>query len=140
MSVASDYVIFLKFIYWRNLFYHWQPNPEIFKSVSLLYTIQYKRGRPQVFCKKGVLKKVSYFSGKSLCRRPGLQLYQKRDSDAGVFLWILRNFLEYLIYRAPLVATSSRTKIWRNVRLQGVCSTVLKTDIFWGCFDRLTLK
>ena len=25
-------------------------------------------------------------------QRTGLQLYQKRDSGTGVFLWILRNF------------------------------------------------
>ena len=32
----------------------------------------------------------------------GLQLYLKRDSDTDVFLWILRNFQEYLFYRTPL--------------------------------------
>ena len=31
-----------------------------------------------------------------------LQLSYKRDSSAGVFLWLLRNFLEHLFYRTPL--------------------------------------
>ena len=35
-----------------------------------------------------------------------LQLYQKRDSGTGVFLWILQNFQEHLFYRTPLVAAS----------------------------------
>ena len=29
--------------------------------------------------------------------RSSLQLYQERDSGTGVFLWILRNFLEHLL-------------------------------------------
>ena len=32
----------------------------------------------------------------------GLQLYLKRVSGTGVFLWILRNFWENLFYRTPL--------------------------------------
>ena len=32
----------------------------------------------------------------------GLQLYWKRDPYTGVFLWILRNFLEHLFYRTTL--------------------------------------
>ena len=36
----------------------------------------------------------------------GLQLYEKRYSNTAVFLWILRNFSEYIFYRIPLVATS----------------------------------
>ena len=31
-----------------------------------------------------------------------LQLYLKRDSGTGVFLWILRNFQEHFFYRTPL--------------------------------------
>ena len=31
-----------------------------------------------------------------------LQLYQKRDSNTGFFMWILQNFWEYLFYRTPL--------------------------------------
>ena len=55
---------------------------------------------PELFCKKGVLKNLAKFTGKQLCRsllynkvagfRPVISL--KRDSDTGVFLWILQNF------------------------------------------------
>ena len=41
----------------------------------------------------------------------GLQLYLKKDSDTGIFLWILRNFWEQLFYRTPLnkeTSTQSR--------------------------------
>ena len=31
----------------------------------------------------------------------GLQLYLKRDSGTGAFLWILRNFQEHVFYRTP---------------------------------------
>ena len=31
----------------------------------------------------------------------GVQPYLKRESDAGVFLWILWNFQEHLFYRSP---------------------------------------
>ena len=40
----------------------------------------------------------------------GLQLYWKRDSGTGVFLWILRNFYEHFLYRTPPVAASETSK------------------------------
>ena len=47
---------------------------------------------PKVFCKKKVLKAVKDLC-QSLCFNkvagPGLQIYSKRDSGTGVFLWIL---------------------------------------------------
>ena len=39
---------------------------------------------------------------KSVLRNSGQQLYQKSDSGAGVFLWILRNCSEHLFYWTPL--------------------------------------
>ena len=51
----------------------------------------------------------------------GLQLYQKRDSGAGVFLWILSNFQQHFFYRTPPVTASKMshqrlllTKLNRN--------------------------
>ena len=46
--------------------------------------------RPQVFCKKGVLRNFAKFTGKHLCLRPATLL--KKDSGTGVFLRILQNF------------------------------------------------
>ena len=51
----------------------------------------------KVFCKKGVLENFANFTG---------QLYQKRDSDKGVSLCILRSFQAHLFYKTPLVADS----------------------------------
>ena len=52
-----------------------------------------RSSRPEVFCKKGVLRNFTKFTGKHLCQSlfynkvAGLlQLYYKRDSDTGVFL------------------------------------------------------
>ena len=49
-----------------------------------------RSSRPKVFCKVIVLRNFANFTGKHLCQ--GLQLYQKRVSGTGIFMWILRNF------------------------------------------------
>ena len=63
----------------------------------------FRSSRPEVFCKKGNLKYFTELTGKTPCRSPfcdkgafmikmeasNLQLYWKRDSGKGVFLWIL---------------------------------------------------
>ena len=64
---------------------------------------------PEVFYKKGVPKNFSKFTGKHLYQSffltnlhaLDLQLYLKRYSGTGVFLWILRKFYEHLFYRIP---------------------------------------
>ena len=57
--------------------------------------------QPEVFCEKNVLKNFAEFTGKHLCQSLFLnkdadlslqQIYEKRDSETGVFLLILRNF------------------------------------------------
>ena len=68
----------------------------------------------EVFCKKGAPKNFAKFTGNYLCL--GVQLYLKRDSNTGVFLWIFAKFLgTVFVYRTPLVATSdyvSKTEIF----------------------------
>ena len=49
-----------------------------------------RSNRPEVFCKKGVLK-ISQNSRENTCEKKK-RLFQKRDSEAGVFLLISRNF------------------------------------------------
>ena len=44
--------------------------------------------------KKGILKNFAKFTGKHLCR----SFFYQRDSDTGVFSWILRSFQEHLFY------------------------------------------
>ena len=59
-----------------------------------------RSSRPEVFCKKGVLRNFAKFTEKHLCQSLffnkvadlRLQLYLKKDSSTGVFLYILRNF------------------------------------------------
>ena len=69
-----------------------------------------------------MLLEISQNSQESTCARAsflmkmqasGLQLYSKRDSDTGVFLWILWNFLEHLFHRTPL-GNSFYNLIWQD--------------------------
>ena len=52
------------------------------------------------FTKKGVLKNFAKFTWKHL--KPVTPERLKRDSNAGDFLQVLRNFQEFLFYRTPL--------------------------------------
>ena len=52
----------------------------------------------------------------------GLQLYQKRGSDRGVFLWIFRNFEKHMFYRTPPVAA---------------CNSILTNALFYSYFSRI---
>ena len=69
----------------------------------------------QMIFKVGVLNNLATFAGKHLCFqvcnfRPSILL--KRDSNTGVFLWILRIFWVRVFYRTPLLATSNRCKLF----------------------------
>ena len=50
---------------------------------------------------KGALKTFAGFTGKHLCQCVSLQLYYKRDSGTGFFLWILQNPQENIFHRTP---------------------------------------
>ena len=71
----------------QALLYNWVRMNMIFKS-----------SRSQMFYKIVILKNFAEFSWKRL----RAQTVLKRDSSAGVFLRILRNFQEVLFHRAPL--------------------------------------
>ena len=70
-----------------------------------------RSSRLDVFCKI-VLKNFTKITEKHLCRVSflirlpawDLQLYQKRDSGTGIFLWILRNYLGQLFLQNITVA------------------------------------
>ena len=75
----------------------------------------------------------------------GLQFYEKRDSGAGVFLWILRNLQEGSFYRTPLgdcFWNSQKTVIQNN------CFEYLKKSLmmdsflvkFWADSSNVTKK
>ena len=67
----------------------------------------FQKKPPKVFYKKAVLKNFAIFTGKRLCWSLFLIKLQdsspafllKRDSNTGLFLWILRNFKEHLFWR-----------------------------------------
>ena len=74
------------------------------------YTLCNNRSsRRRCSIKIDVLENFAKFTGNHLCQVSlanlagwGLQLYEKRDSGTGAFLWVLRNFQEHLFYRTPL--------------------------------------
>ena len=52
----------------------------------------HRRSRPEVYCKKGVLRNFVKLTGKYLCWSLFFnKVYQKSDSGTGVFPWILQN-------------------------------------------------
>ena len=86
---------------WRAASQFWGFSMLMLQSKSLfsLYSRQIysncRSSRPEVFCKKAVLRNFTKFFGKHLCRSlffNNLFYYYKRNSGTGVFLWILRNF------------------------------------------------
>ena len=59
-----------------------------------------RSSRLEVLYKKRVLKNFAKFTGKHLCQSlpeaEACNFIKKRDSETGVFLWILQNFWEHL--------------------------------------------
>ena len=55
-------------------------------------TDKFRSCRPEVFCKKGVLRNFAKFAVKHLCQSLLFNKLQAWDSGTGVFLWILWNF------------------------------------------------
>ena len=81
-------------------------------ALNVLQYIKIRSSRPEVFCKKGVLRNFAKFTGKHLCQslfinkvvglRPATLI--KKDSGTGVFLLILGNFQKHRFYRTPPLA------------------------------------
>ena len=78
----------------------------------------FRSSRPEMFCKKAVLRDFPKFTRKHLCQSlfitkvagQGRQLYLKRDPVSWCFLWILQNLDEHLFLQNTIVAASSSSK------------------------------
>ena len=97
-----------------------------------LYFEMHRNSHLQMLFKISILKSFTIFTAKLLCwrlSRPATLL--KRDSNAGVFPWMLQNFDEYShFYRARLVAA------WRVITLnQTVASAVFLRCSFRKIFQ-----
>ena len=68
----------------------------VLKGNHFAFCASIRSSRPEVFCKKSVLRNFAKFTGKHLCQRTFFNkvagLGAKRISCTGVFLLILRNF------------------------------------------------
>ena len=89
---ASDMVLNTPLSHKLSTYYY---NADVCKDPN-----DYRSSLPEVFCKKGVLKNFTKFTGKHLCQNlffnkvAGLQACNfilKNDSGTGLFLWILWN-------------------------------------------------
>ena len=91
--------------HWNSHYFYvgWAP------MLTFIFWRSYKdrSSRPDVFCKKRVLRNFAKFTGKHLCQRPRPVILAKRDSGTGVFMWIFREISKKTFYyRTPLVAVS----------------------------------
>ena len=75
----------------------------IFCAVGWVVGLEGRSSGLQIFFKVGILRNFANFTGKNLWSHFLIKLQAltptsllKRASSAGVFLWILRNFLEHL--------------------------------------------
>ena len=78
------------------------------KTRVFLFTMS-RSSRAEGFCKKGVLRNFTKFTGKYLYQSlfvnkvPGLRPkacnFIKKDSGTGIFLWILRKFEEHIFIK-----------------------------------------
>ena len=73
------------------------------RLLAFKFTEKHGDSRLQIFFKIGVLKIFAIFTGKHLCWSLFLI---KRDSNTGVFPWILQIFKNSFFYRTPPVAAS----------------------------------
>ena len=90
---------------------------EKYTSCNLITKLLYRSNRSQMFFKIGALTNFTIFTRKHLCWSLFLIKWQtwpsasllKRDSNTGVFLWILRNFLEHLFLQDITFCTLDAT-------------------------------
>ena len=103
----------------KNMFVALESFRKQYQSIKRKQPLRQKQSVTDVL-QHGCFKNFVIFTGKHLCRslfliklqvwRPET-LYEtprpenllKRNSNAGFFLWNLRNFLEHLFYRTPVV-------------------------------------
>ena len=113
-----------KYLYFQGKFYI----PDFW--IAAMVTIKYRSSRPEVFCKKIVLKNLAKFTAKHLCQ------------------WVpvnLANLLRTLFFhRTPTVAAFEnirRNLISRNLINRSSCSRVFKKHFWKFCrFPRNTYR
>ena len=89
--------------YWFN-----KSTPK-FACKENVYANTGRSSRPEVFCRKGVLRNFAKFTGKHLHLSLLFKLYWKWDSSTAVFLWIFSEISKNtFFYRTPLLAVSGQ--------------------------------
>ena len=95
--------------------FHRRCCKSVLRSVSNIYDGTFRSSRPEVFCKQlekqsitDVLQNSCFEKFRNIHRKTSMLesflLKFQVFSNAGVFLWILQNFEEYLFYRTASMA------------------------------------
>ena len=114
----------------------------------------FQKKPPKVFYKKAVLKNFAIFTGKRLCWSLFLIKLQdsspafllKRDSNTGLFLWILRNFKEHLFWRTSanryfcLFQVNSLKHLKKIHSKSKVIEQIWKYFAPWTSYEKKSLK
>ena len=114
----------------------------------------FQKQPPKVFYKKAVLKNFAIFTGKRLCLSLFLIKLQdsspafllKRDSNTGLFLWILRNFKEHLFWRTSanryfcLFQVNSLKHLKKIHSKSKVIEQIWKYFAPWTSYEKKSLK
>ena len=100
-------------VHFINL-YWLKPITKYFSVTSnhLEYT---RSSRPEVFCKKVVLRNFAKFTGKQLCQRPQAYIFIKKETLAQVFSCeFCKISKNTFLCRTPLVAASDML-LWEHL-------------------------
>ena len=90
----------------------------IFCDITDMF-IKYRSMSLYLVCQNGVLDSFEKFTRSCLCRSLLLKKWQatgwlKRNSDTGVFLWIVKNFKEHHFEELLQVAVNNDSKYYNN--------------------------
>ena len=114
----------------KNTFSYRTPQVAASIEENIRPIIFFKSSHWRCSVKKGALRNFANFTGKHLCQKrffnkvAGLRGYQKRVSGTGVFLWILRNFSEYLFLLNTSGGCFCFFKVYRTIKKY-------RPKIFW---------
>ena len=122
-------------VWLKNIFQRISPKCQRFSWVIS------RSSRPDVFFKRGVLENFTKFTGNPLywslflikLQSSSPQLYLRRDSSTGVFLWILRYFKEYLRATAWIFTISRDVSHYAFLSV-GIINKTLLMKIFEEIF------
>ena len=116
------------------LFKEYLGKPSWVMMSNVWHFLKGRSSRPEVFCKKGIIKNFTKFTGKHLCQRlffnkvaglrPGTCNFIKKKTLAQVFYCqFCEIFKNAFFYRTPPVTATDFLKVWEIFMLWLDCQT-----------------